>query len=663
MTTASPILDKQHLDTLREYQWLSPDVDLSFSELLQLVLSLTQAEAAGIAVNGLDSIRYIAGEGVRELFDSRLLDECQILIKSSQHRLQAGYAGVPLLTPEGLIIGSLFVADSRAKVKPESLEQLNAFARLVMITLEARRGETRLHEAKEALKHKQRALLETKKLHRDFLAHLSHEMRTPLHVILGLSEILQGEVRQAPHDSLVQKLRKSSQHMLETLDGILEQAKLEATTLRLHPSPFDLREFLDETLTPFETIVEARGLSFRTNLKLPEAAICSADRVRLRQVLNNLITNAIKFTEKGSIQVDVDEIVSPPDDERHLFVFRITDTGLGIHRFDQALLFEPYQQASVGSSKGGSGLGLSICKQLVEGMNGQIGLESEFGEGSTFWFKIPLTFLQDEQNSSLPLALATEAQSGLRESRAERILVVEDNSISRTMTTKTLEQRGYTLTSADTLELVQRHLKDSDFDLILLDLHIGDLSPARLLEEVRAHSAAPLVAISGSQLRSGDDPCRSIDDSLLKPYTREALLETVEYWILADPRLERLREAWQTSLRSLEESCGCQFVHKTIRDFIKRHPTEIQKLQRYLDEENWSKLELAAHSMKATLATLGLIELSLLVTEVEAVSQTQDRAHLESLIAQLRIDSRRTYPQLLADVNKKFTLMPCEIAS
>lgn len=651
MTTPVISTEQLHLDTLREYQWLSLDSDSSFNKFLEILLKTTKSGAGGLSVRGLDTVYYKAELGDASLRDGRFLEQCSQVIDEGAALKKPNYLGYPLKTPDDFVIGTVFLLRHGGQFPPLAEEHLETFAAQIITQLENRRLTARYQDILSELALKQKALIETKRLHRDFLSHLSHEMRTPLHAVLGLTELLQDDAHRIHQPKLLANLTKSSQHMLETLNVLLEHSKLESGALRLQNSSFALKEFLDETLTPFESIIEGRGLKFIKDHKVPDNAVCSADRVRLRQVINNLISNALKFTDQGSITFEVERLGSPIDSSETLYAFRVKDTGLGIHRFNHNLLFEPYRQVSGDSSKGGSGLGLSICKKIIECMQGQIGLESEYGEGSTFWFKIPLAITQSENPSAASTSQEAAEPSALR---CGTILVIEDNVIARTVSAQSLEKLGYTLYTADSFDSVNKRLDERDYDLILMDLHLGDLPPKKLLAEVREKSSAPIVVVSGTKVPPADFTLGLIDDALQKPHSREALHEMAQYWILSESKTETLIQDWSESLQNLAESCGDEFAATTIQGFVQRHPSEIQKLQRYLDEENWAKLELAAHSMKSTLATLGLMELSRLVTEVEDVAPSRDRAHLESLIEQFRIDSRRTYPQLLVYVKRVF---------
>jgi signal transduction histidine kinase/CheY-like chemotaxis protein len=666
-TALSP--EQLHQDTLREYQWLATHEDRSFDGLLHALQALTGAVAVGISVRGLDAVAYKAVLGADNLLDGRSLKHCEEVIREGQAIIRNPYAGLPLQTKEGLVFGTLWMLCQEGSWTEASERTLQSIAEPILSILDARRAVVKLHEARSELHLKVKALAETKRLHRDFISHLSHEMRTPLHAIQGLTELMQDDAHHAHQPRLLANLAKSSQHMLETLNVILDHAKLEAGALRLSPSTFAFKDFLHEALMPFESLIESRGITFVKSIAVADDAMCTTDRVRLRQVLYNLISNALKFTEKGSIRVEVKEedegeaLANDPSADTRLFAFRIIDTGLGIHRFNHGLLFEPYRQVSGDTNRGGSGLGLNICKRIVESMNGQIGVESDFGEGSTFWFKIPLP-ISSARKTLAPVALVANASlNDSSEPREGLVLVIEDNTITRTVTTRTLEQNGFRTRSVETLNEGLALLDEHVFDALLLDLHIGDIAPATLLREVRALSPAPIIVISGSAISPHETAGHAIDEALQKPYTRDALIEAVDYWTLSKSQSDRLVEGWKKSLESLEKTCGPVFLHRTINGFVHRHPAEIQKLRRDLDEENWDKLELGAHSMKSTLATLGLMDLNRLIVEIEGVALTRDRARLESLLKSFQIDARRTYTHLLSYVRRMYPIVSCEIAS
>ncbi|MBC7662033.1 MAG: response regulator [Chitinophagaceae bacterium] len=562
------------------------------------------------------------------------------------------YLGVPLISPGGYTIGTLWVADTR--VRRFSLKhqtQLEFLTAQVIAILELRKTASALTQTQKELTKHHSALVETKKNHRDFIAHFSHEVRNPLHAILGLSDLLREHELDVRSAHLLQNLCNSSQHMMETLNALLEHSKIESGQIKLTPSFFDLRRFIDETLSPFALLAARKGVTFESKLELPAHCLCFSDKVRLRQVLTNLLGNALKFTDQGTIRFELE--CSETRGDEGLFSFRIGDSGIGIDRSNQSLLFEPYSQVSGDSSKGGSGLGLSICRKIVETMDGRIGLESALGLGSTFWFMVPLKTTRQVVTLQTPSTVSAPLEG--------RILLLEDNSLSSAMAVSAIEKAGLEVLCASNLEECIYLLDTQYFDLILMDLHLGSVLPATLVHEVRTKSCSPIIAISGSPVDPKKGLEFGIDDSLQKPFGRDALIQKLEQWLMS-PKEESLHTRdWAHSLARLEEQCGAHFLHTTIESFVVRHPGEVQKLQRYLEEGSWDKLELAAHSMKSTLATLGLMHLARLVTEIETIASTQDRALIESTLRQFRIDSRRMYHRLVTYVKMEFS--SCEKAS
>ncbi|RZA11965.1 MAG: response regulator, partial [Proteobacteria bacterium] len=218
-----------------------------------------------------------------------------------------------------------------------------------------------------------------------------------------------------------------------------------------------------------------------------------------------------------------------------------------------------------------------------------------------------------------------------------------------------LEKAGLEVLSASTLASCLDLLDCHDFDIILMDLHLGAVLPATLLHEVRQKSCAPIIAISGSPVDTFKGLEFGIDDSLQKPFGREAVRSMLQKWLLDRKDENAFIREWSQSLSRLEEQCGPEFLNTTIENFVTRHPVEIHKFYRYLEEASWDKLELAAHSMKSTLATLGLMHLARLATEIEAIASSADRSLVETALGQFRIDSRRTYNALLNYVKIEFS--------
>jgi signal transduction histidine kinase/DNA-binding response OmpR family regulator len=574
------------------------------------------------------------------------------------------YLGVPLKSPDGYVLGTLCIVDTKTRIfGSKHLKHLEFLARQIMGLLELRKNRSALLAAQKELTAQQQIGADSKKHQREFLAHLSHELRTPLNSILGLSEILASEVTDVSKRDLVKNLTKSSLNLIETLNTLLEHSKMDAGQIKLNIQQFDLRSFAEETLAPFQTLAAKQGLDFQLRFDLPAEVLCHGDSVRIRQVLNNLVSNALKFTSKGAITIEIEcsdrKVLPQADREEGLFSFRIIDSGLGIREADHQQIFEPFRQFSSDIVQGGSGLGLSICKKIVESMDGQIGFKSQIDKGSSFWFMLPLKISKGHLRAAPILAEKHEIKEARQFSGT--VLLLEDNSLSSALTSNFLEKAGLDVRSASNLQESQYLLDSLDFDLVLMDLHLGSLLPKTLIREVREKTSAPIITISGSELGREKYLEFEIDDAIQKPYNKDDLLQKVSTWLVDENEADHLIRDWQDSLRKLEEQCGADFLNQTIHSFVSRHPADVQKLLRYEAEREWDKLELTAHSMKSTLATLGLMHLARLAGELEELAASKDDLLIGRVLEQFRIDSRKCYQRLIAYVKNEF--FSCEKAS
>ncbi len=372
-----------------------------------------------------------------------------------------------------------------------------------------------------------------------FLANMSHEIRTPMNGVLGMADLLRQTTLSAEQHELAQTIRESGQALLELLNDILDLAKVESGKLELRPGPVHLESQLYEVERLFRARAGEKGIGLHVESGPGSNVVVLADELRLQQVLANLVSNAVKFTDHGEILLRL--TVDTPQDGNLTAHFTISDTGIGITAADQARLFEVFTQAEEDASarRGGSGLGLAICRRLVELMGGTITLASTLGQGSTFAVTVPLSV------SSLPVPASAFAET--TPASPSRVLVVDDNAVNRRVIQLMLNKLGCASTLATNGEDALLLAAGGDFDLILMDWQMPGMdgvTAARILTERWAeHERIPIVAITANAMQGDRETCMAagMSDYLTKPIDLAKLAEAIEHWALTNASPGRRR--------------------------------------------------------------------------------------------------------------------------
>lgn len=338
---------------------------------------------------------------------------------------------------------------------------------------------------------------------------MSHEIRTPINGILGISAILQEKDLGMETKEFVNSINYSARNLLFLINDILDISKIEAGKLEIEEIPFDLNELIIELEKTF--IFSNLNKSLRFQIEKPNFPFyLVGDPNRVRQILTNFISNAIKFTNKGMIQLKLTEKMMQPNEISILF--EIIDEGIGISEANQKKLFKEYSQAESDTSRnyGGTGLGLSICKKLIELMNGSIGVKSELKKGSTFWFKLKFK-TKDKvtlQNESL--------------NYDSKILVADDNIINQKVAVSFFKKLGFKIDLAYDGEQVLEKLKTNSYDLIFMDCQMPNLDGYETTKKLRSENySKPIIALTADNSNSEKEKCLAVgmDDFLSKPFT------------------------------------------------------------------------------------------------------------------------------------------------
>ncbi|OGX91106.1 PAS domain-containing hybrid sensor histidine kinase/response regulator [Hymenobacter coccineus] len=446
----------------------------------------------------------------------------------------------------------------------------------------------------------------TARARENFLANMSHEIRTPMNGVLGMTAQLAKTRLDARQQEMVRIVRASGQHLLVVLNDVLDIAKITAGKLELEQTAFNLCDALAEALQPLAAQAREKGLAFEA---WPLRATCPVpwvlgDPHRLIQILLNLVSNAVKFTEQGSVVVKSEQLSETPT--AVTLRFSVVDTGPGIGPAQQALVFESFAQAQADTARryGGTGLGLSISRALVEQMGGALTLSSALGEGSTFAFTLvlPKAEAPAEASAGGPAPYDTGRLAGAR------VLLVEDNEISRTVVRMLLEPWGAQLDEApDGPTALAQLAAAPPYDVVLMDIQLPGMSGADATARLRqlpdpCLAATPVIALTANAFRADGERylAAGFNDYLAKPYD-EATLYHKMVALLPPPA-----PAYDLAhLRRLAQG-RAPFVLKIIRSFLANAPGSLAQLRAAAAAHDWPQVARVVHHIKPNLLALGI---------------------------------------------------------
>jgi len=377
----------------------------------------------------------------------------------------------------------------------------------------------------------------------EFLANMSHEIRTPMNAILGFSEALYHKLESPQYKKMVKTVLNSGNLLLSLLNDILDLSKIEAGKLDISPQPVDLRQILQEIKLLFSDKASKKGLRMATQIPKAFPELVKLDEIRIKQVIFNLVGNAIKFTHEGSVFISL--LFENTSSELGVLQLRVADTGIGIPGPQQQLIFEAFQQQSGQSTReyGGAGLGLAISKRLVEKMGGVIGVESKEGKGATFTVSFPETQVcsdtyRRKRESKVAKELIFEKAS---------ILVVDDVISNIESIENLLSTAGLNITSADCGEMALEVLKHTTPDVILLDLRMPGLTGFEVAEQIKSNPLIkhiPVIAFTASVMSNTIIETSScFDDVVYKPVNRNEILNVLSKYLKHSVQSENLSEA------------------------------------------------------------------------------------------------------------------------
>ncbi|MGM0520744.1 MAG: ATP-binding protein [Pseudomonadota bacterium] len=442
----------------------------------------------------------------------------------------------------------------------------------------------------------------------DFLAMVSHEIRTPLNGVLGLSEMLCRPLPRPQLEDYARTIHDSATQLLEMINEILDFSKIEAGHLTLNPAPTELATLLDRVVALFEPRAAAKGVALKTHIAADVPPWIHIDATRLRQILLNLMANAVKFTGQGSVAVTIDT-------SYQRLLISVVDSGCGISLAQQQHLFEPFQQAdaSVARRYGGTGLGLAICKRLCHAMQGELGVESELDKGSTFWCELPLK-PATPVDATMPTAPKNDL-SGLP------LLLVEDNAVNRKVAVGMLQHLGANVHCAENAAEAREKVEHGRVAAILMDIQLPDQDGLALTQAFRKRGGwlaeVPIVAMTAGGMDGDCKRCLAagMDDYLTKPLSLDALSQMLQRQLGASevasypPTSEKKAPAATAPLvdnrvlQQLEVTLGHDSVEQLIALFRQQAETYLQKLSISLEDP--ARVAHLAHQLRGEAASIG----------------------------------------------------------
>jgi len=501
---------------------------------------------------------------------------------------------------------------------------------------EQKKLENELIGAKEAAE----ASIEAKEA---FLANMSHEIRTPMNAISGMANQLKKTILDQDQQFYLNTIRSSADNLLVIINDILDLSKIESGKLGIEKIGFEPKRIISQVMEVMQHRAEEKGLKFTSFCDQQLSEILIGDPFRLSQIMTNLVSNAIKFTPKGKVDISC-KVLEDLENEQ-VVEMSVEDTGVGMEKVFIAHLFEKFSQEdnSVTRKYGGTGLGMSICKELIELMEGKINVISEKNKGTivSFILRMPKGRLED-----LPEKADMDVDTSLL--NGKKILVTDDNEINRLLASTILLNFGAQITEATNGEEAFKYLNVENFDLILMDIQMPVMDGLEATKLIRKNikNHIPIIALTAFALKGDNQKCfdAGMDDYLSKPFEETQLLEIVSRWLGKSANLEiglNKEIKIENPLFDLSQiehiARGDQdFINKMIALFTEELPMSLKNLSDAYLAEDFEKISKIAHHIKPSIENIGIVTLIEEVREIEKFSEEYGKSErLEYLLNKL----------------------------
>jgi CheY-like chemotaxis protein/nitrogen-specific signal transduction histidine kinase len=507
----------------------------------------------------------------------------------------------------------------------------------------------------------------------NFLSNMSHEIRTPMNAIIGMAELLNYEQLNPRQSGYVHDITASAKSLLEIINDILDFSKIEAGRFELAPIHYDFPEMIHTIATMFEYVADKKGLEFHIDMDPELPRYLYGDDIRLRQIITNICGNAIKFTEKGFVELSVSQT-------ENQLIIKISDTGAGIRQEDIARLFTAFEQAEnvKNRNKVGTGLGLTISKSFTELMGGKLHVTSEYGKGSSFSVIIPI--VPGDANEAAGIEAREEAQAFAPDAR---ILIVDDNEFNLKVAYGLLRLHGIDAHTVSSGKAAILSVKLEDFDIVFMDHMMPEMDGIEATNEIRKmggrYNDLPIIALTANAISGAREMflANGFHDFIAKPIDSKELNEKLIEWLPPDKveirdiepenadgeavtevskeeEIERIiagiRVIPDLNIEiGLSRFSGIKYMYaEAVEMFLKRLPNDLSNMTAYLKEGDTYRFAIEIHSLKSVLSTIGVMRLSETALRMENSAKDNDLEYCVRIFQGFRDQLQKLHEQLLA---------------
>jgi PAS domain S-box-containing protein len=474
-------------------------------------------------------------------------------------------------------------------------------------------------------------LKRAQKAKEQFLANISHEIRTPINGIAGMATLLSQKPNEREQATYLGAIKSAADNLKVIINDILDLASIESGKLKMEQIGFNLNDLLQSLISTFSLQAIEKKVSLRSSLQEDANKILVGDPVRLNQILINLISNALKFTHRGSITIKC--AVHKQEKRKCYLKFEVADTGIGIPRDKLKTIFESFSQAdaSVTRKYGGTGLGLTIVKQLVELQGGVITVKSEIDVGSTFTFIIPY---EKGDAKSIHQTSLQPGNYGNKALKHLKVLLVEDNDINRLYAGSILKTWGCAVEVAENGFVAVEKIKNQSFDVVLMDIQMPVMDGFEATKAIRSFaspkSKLPIIALTANASRRDVEKClaEGMDDCISKPFTPEDLFKIISQYANNEKKTQlkikpKPPAPFDLSYLKSVSNNNESFITEMVATFLETMPRSIEEIRAFAQQKEWEKLARATHKIKPSVTLMGLHQAKESAIEIEITAKTK----------------------------------------